>query len=90
MLLLSRGTDTLFPAADVSAEGGGLADALPNAEHVAIAPARHVSCLLRCKPEGAAILRDEEDDPVCDEPGGGDRAAVHRAVPREALAVLNP
>jgi predicted dienelactone hydrolase len=89
VLLLSLGTETLFPAADVSAGGSGLADALPNAEHVVIAPAHHFSFLGRCKPEGAAILRDEEDDPVCDEPAGGDRAAVHRAVLREALAFLN-
>lgn len=87
-LLVSLGDDDLFAAADVSAAGSGLAEALPDARHAVIAPAHHFSFLGLCKPEGAAILREEQDDPVCDEPTGGDRAAVHAAVIDEVLAFL--
>ncbi len=89
VLLISLGAEHLWPAVDVSASGSGLAAALPDARHAAIAPAHHFSFLGLCKPEGAAILREEQDDPVCDEPQGGDRAAVHRAVVREIVAFLN-
>jgi predicted dienelactone hydrolase len=89
VLLVSLGADHLFPAADVSASGSGLAKALPDARHVVIAPAHHFSFLGLCKPEGAAILREEEDDPVCDEPAGGDRATVHAAVVEAVMGFLD-
>lgn len=89
VLLISLGADDLFLAADVSATGSGLAGALPDARHVVVAPAHHFSFLGVCKPAGAAILREEQDDPVCDEPAGGDRAAVHAAVIAEVLGFLN-
>lgn len=88
VLLISLGREDLFPAADVSAAGSGLADALPDARHAVIAPAHHFSFLGLCKPDGAAVLREEQDDPVCDEPAGGDRAAVHAAAVAEVLGFL--
>ncbi|MCY4607668.1 MAG: hypothetical protein OXD40_03595 [bacterium] len=45
-----------------------------------IVPARHFTALLTCKPSGAAILKEEGDDPVCDDPQGTDRGAVHRRI----------
>jgi predicted dienelactone hydrolase len=89
VLLISLGADDLFPAADVSTAGSGLAEALSDARHVVIAPAHHFSFLGLCKPAGAAILREEQDDPVCDEPAGGDRAAVHAAVIEAVLGFLH-
>jgi predicted dienelactone hydrolase len=89
VLLISLGADDLFPAADVSATGSGLAETLPDARHVVIAPAHHFSFLGLCKPDGAAILQEEQDDPVCDEPAGGDRAAVHAAVIEAVLEFLD-
>jgi predicted dienelactone hydrolase len=89
VLLVSLGEEDLFPAADVSASGSGLADALPDVRHAVIAPAHHFSFLGLCKPDGAAILREEQDDPVCDEPACGDRAAVHAAVVSAVLAFLH-
>jgi len=47
---------------------------------VLLAPARHFTAFQICKPKGAAILREEGDDPVCDDPEGTDRAAVHRRI----------
>ena len=33
-----------------------------------------------CKPDGAAILEAERDDPVCTDPAWTDRADVHGAI----------
>lgn len=45
-----------------------------------MAPASHFSALLPCKPKGSAILAAEGDDPVCDDPPGTDRAALHKRI----------
>jgi predicted dienelactone hydrolase len=58
----------------------GLPTAIPHAEIISIAPATHFSMLPVCKPHGAAILEDEGDDPVCTDPAGADRGAVHDTV----------
>ena len=39
-----------------------------------------------CKPAGAAILAEEKDHPVCTDPAGADRAAIHRQVLADASA----
>lgn len=43
-------------------------------------PAYHFSAMPLCTPAGAAILEEEEDDPVCTDPAGSDRAAIHAAI----------
>ena len=53
---------------------------MPGVRKEIIAPARHFTALLTCKPSGAAILKTEGDDPVCDDPQGTDRNAVHRRI----------
>lgn len=61
-------------------DGSGLADLLPEATLLRLAPATHFTGLPLCKPMGAAILVEEQDDPVCTDPEGTDRAAVHQAI----------
>lgn len=58
----------------------GFAELLPSATNLAIAPAFHFSALPLCKPMGAAILEEEGDDPVCSDPEGADRAAIHARI----------
>jgi predicted dienelactone hydrolase len=58
----------------------GLAALLPEAHILRLDPAFHFSAMPLCKPDGAAILRAEDDDPVCTDPPGADRAAVHAAI----------
>ena len=58
----------------------GLPTVVPQADIVRIAPAAHFSVLPLCKPKGAAILKEENDDPVCTDPEGTDRAAVHARI----------
>jgi predicted dienelactone hydrolase len=79
LVSLGQGADRL-PATDISAEGSNLVALLPDAEVLEVAPAAHFSMLPLCKPAGAAILAEERDDPVCTDPAGADRAAVHAQV----------
>ncbi|MBC6442819.1 MAG: hypothetical protein GDA53_06815 [Rhodobacteraceae bacterium] len=43
-------------------------------------PAYHFSAMPICTPSGAAILAEERDDPVCTDPAGSDRAAIHAKI----------
>lgn len=72
---LGEGDDRL-PATDFDASG--FAERVPEARFLRIAPANHFTALPLCKPEGAAILKEEQDDPVCTDPEGTVRAEVHR------------
>lgn len=80
VLLINIGTKHRFRAADVSATGSGLAQHLPNATYAVVAPGHHFTFLALCKPNGAALLAEEHDDPVCDDPAGADRARIHEEI----------
>lgn len=83
---LGEGADRLV-ATDTSDGGSGFASRLAatraDAKVVAIAPAAHFTALLPCTEIGAAILQDEGDDPVCTDPPGVDRRAVHARIVAE-------
>lgn len=85
LVALGQGVDRL-PATDISAAGSNLIALLPDAEVLEIAPAAHFSMLPLCKPAGAAILAEEQDDPVCTDPEGANRAAIHAQVLAAASA----
>lgn len=55
----------------------GLAGFLPDAEFERFDPGFHFTAMPLCKPAGEAILIEENDDPVCTDPAGTDRAKVH-------------
>jgi len=79
VLLIGLGSaETRLPVTDFSETGSGFAARLPGAEIEILAPAAHFSALLPCKPAGKALLALENEDPVCDDPPGADRAALHR------------
>jgi predicted dienelactone hydrolase len=85
LISLGQGEDRL-PATDISAAGSNLVALLPEAGLVEIAPAAHFSMLPLCKPAGEAILAEEKDDPVCTDPEGADRGAIHAEVLAAASA----
>jgi hypothetical protein len=58
----------------------GLAALIPDARVLQLAPAFHFTAMPLCQPDGAAILEAEKDDPVCTDPQGTDREAVHAAI----------
>lgn len=57
-----------------------LANAIPNAEFAEIANAVHFTFLGLCNPNGAALLKADNDDPVCDDGGQIPRAVLHRQI----------
>ena len=58
----------------------GFAALIPDAKVMQLAPAFHFTAMPLCQPKGAAILEAEQDDPVCTDPSGTDREAVHAAI----------
>jgi len=89
VLLIGLGSiETRLPATDFSETGSGLAAHLLHAEIEIMAPAAHFSALPPCKLRGAAILAAEGDDPVCDDPPGTDRAALHKRIVARIAAFL--
>ena len=61
-------------------DASGLLEILPDATVRRLRPATHFTALPVCKPAGEAILREENDDPVCTDPPGTNRAAVHDSI----------
>ena len=88
---LGSGADRLV-ASDTPDQGSGLTSRLlaarPDTRDVEIAPAAHFTMLPECTDKGAAILQQENDDPVCTDPAGTDRGAVHDKVVAEVAAFL--
>ncbi|MFZ1388779.1 MAG: hypothetical protein WBP46_03170 [Thiolinea sp.] len=81
MLLITLGNkNEQWKAADVSESGSNLINLIPKAEHAVFAPAHHFTFLPECKPKGEAILREEQDDPVCTDPTGTNRAQIHQQI----------
>ena len=84
-LLIGLGdSETQMSATDFTESG--LAGLIPDARTLQFAPAFHFTAMPLCQPDGAAILEAEQDDPVCTDPPGTDRAAVHAAIV-DAIAV---
>jgi len=77
MTLINLGDADRLGAADVGPDGNDLANRLPDASYVEIAPANHFTFLGTCKLSAAALLEDDQDDPICTDPEGTNRAAVH-------------
>ncbi|SFR13094.1 alpha/beta hydrolase family protein [Poseidonocella sedimentorum] len=80
MTLINLGREHRLGAVDVSATGNNLAGRLPGAAYVEIAPANHFTFLGTCKKNAVELLEMDEDDPICTDPAGTDRAGVHAAL----------
>lgn len=78
---LGQGADRL-PDTDFSAPGTTLTSILPKARTEVMSPAFHFSALSVCKPAGAKLLAEDNDDPVCSDPPGTDRHALHERITR--------
>lgn len=61
-------------------DASGLAALMPDAQIERLAPGFHFTAMPLCKPQGAAILAAEKDDPVCTDPDGTDRAKTHETI----------
>lgn len=78
-ILIGLGDGTMRMSA-TDFDQSGLADLLPGAVIERLSPAFHFTAMPLCTPEGPQILAEDKDDPVCTDPPGTDRAAVHAAI----------
>lgn len=69
-------------------DASGLTTLLPDSHAINVAPAMHFTALPLCKPAAEEILKEEGDDPVCTDPAGTDRAAVHAIIISEVAGEL--
>ena len=77
LVALGTGDDRML-ATDF--DKSGFAAIVPEVQVDRIAPAIHFTALPLCKLMAEAILIEEQDDPVCTDPPGTDRAAVHARI----------
>jgi predicted dienelactone hydrolase len=84
---LGSGDDRLF-ATDTRVQGSGFVTLAPQAEVAQIAPGAHFTALLTCTENGAAILAEEQDYPICTDPAGTNRDAVHAQIIAKIAAFL--
>ena len=75
--LINLGDADRLGAADVGPDGNDLANRLPDARYVEIAPAHHFTFLSTCKAGAQEMLDEEGEDPICTDPEGTDRSATH-------------
>ncbi|WP_108644026.1 alpha/beta hydrolase family protein [Fuscovulum blasticum] len=87
-LVTLGGPDHVWPAVDIGPDGSNFIARLPDASRTVINPAWHFSFLGLCTAQGPALLADEGDDPVCDNPAGSDRAAVHAQIIEDVAAAV--
>lgn len=87
--LIRMGTEAVLPPArDIGPKGSNLSAHIPGASFTTIAPAWHFSFLGLCTADGSALMKEDGEDPICDDPAGADRAAVHAAVIDDVVTFL--
>ncbi|WP_020395666.1 alpha/beta hydrolase family protein [Thiolinea disciformis] len=81
MLLINLGTTAQrWKTTDMAETGSNIVKLIPKAEYSVFAPAYHFTFLPECKPIGEELLREEQDDPICTDPVGTDRAHIHQQI----------
>jgi predicted dienelactone hydrolase len=87
--LIRMGTEAVIPPArDIGPQGSNLAARIPGATLTTITPAWHFSFLGLCTADAPGILARADDDPICDDPAGTDRATVHAQVIADVVMAL--
>ncbi|MFV1851146.1 MAG: alpha/beta hydrolase family protein [Thalassospira sp.] len=89
MLFIRLGKEHGWKAADISETGSGLRAKLGNPRYAVFAPANHLTFLGECVPGAAELLAKMEDDPICSDPEGSDRAQIHRQIIDEISTFLS-
>lgn len=80
-LLINLGdAEERWSAVELGPQGSELAIRLANATYVEVAPANHFTFLAECTNGAEMLLAEEGDDPICSDPEGTDRQAVHERI----------
>jgi predicted dienelactone hydrolase len=69
--------DLVPPARDIGPDGSNLPGRIAGATYTNVTPGWHFSFLGLCTPDAPAMLMAEGEDPICDDPEGADRKAIH-------------
>lgn len=86
--LINLGDEHRLAPVDVGPKGSDLARKLPDATYSSIAPASHFTFLAACKQNAKQMLAEEGEDPICDDPEGTDRRAVHAAIAERTVQFM--
>lgn len=89
LLFIRLGKEHGWKAADITETGSGLLAKLGNPRYAVFAPANHLTFLGECVPGAAELLAKMEDDPICSDPEGTDRAQIHRQIIDEISTFLS-
>ena len=74
---LGKGTNRL---SGTDFDASGFASRIPQAQIIRFSQANHFTAMPLCTTFGQDILKDDNDDPVCTDPPGADRPAVHQHI----------
>lgn len=89
LLFIRLGREHGWKAADLTASGSDLLAKLDNPRYAVFAPANHLTFLGECVPGAAELLEKIDDDPVCSDPKGTDRALIHQQIIDEISQYLS-
>jgi len=77
-----------WEAVNIGPQGANLVGQLPGADFRLIDDSWHFSFLAECRMLGRLMVWWEDEDPICSNPWGSDRGAVHEEILSEALAFI--
>lgn len=89
LLFIRLGREHGWKAADITETGSNLLGKLDNPSYAVFAPADHLTFLGECNAGAAEFLAKMEDDPICSDPEGTDRALIHRQIIDEISRFLS-
>ncbi|MBC07838.1 hypothetical protein [Thalassospira sp.] len=89
LLFIRLGREHGWKAADVTETGSNLLGELDDPSYVVFAPANHLTFLGECNPGAAELLAEMDDDPICSDPEGTDRAQIHQQIIDEISRYLS-
>ncbi|NIY76823.1 hypothetical protein HED22_14310 [Thalassospira sp. HF15] len=89
LLFIRLGREHGWKAADLTDTGSGLLGKLDNPSYAVFAPADHLTFLGECVPGAAELLAEMDDDPICSDPEGTDRALIHQQIIDEISQYLS-
>lgn len=89
VFLLNFGkTEDLTISINVGPTGSDLAARLPDATYAQVEGANHFTFLAESTPIAPVLLKEEGEDPICDDPDGVDRALAHAEILGQITAFL--
>jgi hypothetical protein len=74
------GNKDRWKTGDVGPNGSNLLGRLSSAHYAVVVPVSHFTFLAQCNLAAKRLLEEGQDDVVCDDPEGTERASVHAEI----------